>query len=163
MMSLIAIALFATQAAPAPAPAPAVAPATAASVGPATGAAPAVTAKFTLDTPIEALERALPLRVRAYGLRRGSGGAGEQPGGDGIWRELEALASTEVSLVTERRVSSPPGLAGGAPGAAGENWLLPGGAEARARRLPDKCTVHLEPGDVLRVLTPGGGGWGRPS
>lgn len=56
MMSLIAIALFATQAAPAPAPAPAVAPATAASVGPATGAAPAVTAKFTLDTPIETIE-----------------------------------------------------------------------------------------------------------
>lgn len=117
----------------------------------------------TLDTPIEALERALPLRVRGYGLRRGSGGAGEQPGGDGIWRELEALAPTEVSLVTERRVSAPPGLAGGGPGAAGENWLLPGGEEARARRLPDKCTVHLEPGDVLRVFTPGGGGWGRPS
>jgi N-methylhydantoinase B/oxoprolinase/acetone carboxylase alpha subunit len=117
----------------------------------------------TLDTPVEALERALPLRVRRYGLRRGSGGAGVHAGGDGIWRELEALAPTEVSLVTERRSSSPPGLAGGAPGAVGENWLVPGGDESRARRLPDKCTVHLDAGDVLRILTPGGGGWGPPS
>jgi N-methylhydantoinase B/oxoprolinase/acetone carboxylase alpha subunit len=117
----------------------------------------------TLDTPVEALERALPLRVRRYGLRRGSGGAGAHAGGEGIWRELEALASTEVSLVTERRSTPPPGLAGGRPGAVGENWLLPGGDESRARPLPDKCTVHLAPGDVLRVLTPGGGGWGPPS
>ncbi len=116
----------------------------------------------TLDTPVEALERALPVRVRRYGLRRGSGGAGTHAGGDGIWRELEALAPTEVSLITERRVTAPPGLAGGAPGAVGENWLLPDGDESRARRLPDKCTVHLAPGDVLRVLTPGGGGWGPP-
>jgi N-methylhydantoinase B/oxoprolinase/acetone carboxylase alpha subunit len=114
----------------------------------------------TLDTPVEALERALPLRVRRYGLRRGSGGRGLHSGGDGIWRELEALASTEVSLITERRVTSPPGLAGGADGAVGENWLLPAGDETRARRLPDKCTVRLEAGDVLRVLTPSGGGWG---
>ena len=117
----------------------------------------------TLDTPIEALERALPLRVRRYGLRPGSGGAGRHPGGDGLWRELEALAPTDVSLVTERRTTPPPGAAGGRPGAVGENWLLPGGDETRARRLPDKCTVHLAPGDVLRVLTPGGGGWGPPS
>ena len=116
----------------------------------------------TLDTPVEALERALPVRVRRYGLRRGTGGAGTHAGGDGIGRELEALAPAEVSLVTERRTTPPPGLAGGAPGAVGENWLLPGGDESRAQRLPDKCTVHLAPGDVLRVLTPGGGGWGPP-
>jgi N-methylhydantoinase B/oxoprolinase/acetone carboxylase alpha subunit len=116
----------------------------------------------TLDTPVEALERALPLRVRRYGLRRESGGSGTHAGGDGIWRELEALEATEVSLVTERRTSAPPGLAGGLPGAVGENWVLPGGDEARARRLPDKCTVHLARGDVLRILTPGGGGWGPP-
>ena len=78
-------------------------------------------------------------------------------------RELEALAPITVSLVTERRVSRPWGLDGGAPGAAGENWLLPGGDEKRARRLLDKCTVTLAPGDVLRVLTPGGGGWGPPA
>ena len=116
----------------------------------------------TLDTPVEALERALPIRVRRYGLRRGSGGAGTYTGGDGIWRELEALTPTTVSLITERRTSAPWGLAGGEPGAVGENWLLPGGDEGRAERLPDKCTVVLAPGDVLRVLTPGGGGWGPP-
>ena len=66
-----------------------------------------------------------------------------------------------MSLITERRVSSPPGLGGGASGAPGENWLLPGGDESRAERLPDKCTIRLRAGDVLRMLTPGGGGWGR--
>jgi N-methylhydantoinase B/oxoprolinase/acetone carboxylase alpha subunit len=116
----------------------------------------------TRDTPVEAIERALPLRVRRYGLRRGSGGAGEHPGGDGIERELEMLADTTLSLVTERRSSRPWGLAGGEPGAPGENWLLRGGDESRAEPLPDKCTVHLRAGDVLRLLTPGGGGWGRP-
>jgi N-methylhydantoinase B/oxoprolinase/acetone carboxylase alpha subunit len=114
----------------------------------------------TLDTPVEAFERALPMRVRRYGLRRGSGGAGRYTGGEGIWRELEALEPVTVSLVTERRISAPWGLAGGGPGACGENWLLPGGDESRARQLPDKCTVTLAGGDVLRVLTPGGGGWG---
>jgi N-methylhydantoinase B/oxoprolinase/acetone carboxylase alpha subunit len=117
----------------------------------------------TLDTPVEAFERALPVRVRRYGLRRGSGGAGTYSGGEGIWRELEALAPVTVSLVTERRTSAPWGLAGGAPGACGENWLVPGGDESRARQLPDKCTLTLAAGDVLRVLTPGGGGWGPPA
>jgi N-methylhydantoinase B len=116
----------------------------------------------TFDTPVEAFERALPVRVRRYGLRRGSGGAGAFTGGEGIWRELEVLAPVTVSLLTERRTSAPWGLAGGGNGARGENWLLPAGDEARAERLPDKCTVTLAPGDVLRMLTPGGGGWGAP-
>jgi N-methylhydantoinase B/oxoprolinase/acetone carboxylase alpha subunit len=115
----------------------------------------------TRDTPVEALERSLPMRVRRYALRRGSGGAGADAGGDGIQRELEFLAPTTLSLVTERRVSRPWGLEGGAPGAPGENWLLPGGDETRAERLPDKCTVDLAAGDVIRLLTPGGGGYGR--
>jgi N-methylhydantoinase B/oxoprolinase/acetone carboxylase alpha subunit len=114
----------------------------------------------TQNTPVEALERTFPMRVRQYALRRHSGGAGAAPGGDGIARELEMLEAATVSLVTERRASRPWGLEGGEPGAAGENWLLPGGDEQRAARLPDKCTVRLRPGDVLRVLTPGGGGWG---
>jgi N-methylhydantoinase B/oxoprolinase/acetone carboxylase alpha subunit len=116
----------------------------------------------TRNTPIEALERSFPLRVLRYRLRRDSGGAGEHPGGDGLERDLGVLEDCTVSLITERRVSSPPGLWGGAPGAPGENWLLPGGDEDRAERLPDKCTVRLRAGDVLRMLTPGGGGWGRP-
>jgi 5-oxoprolinase (ATP-hydrolysing) len=68
-----------------------------------------------------------------------------------------------VSLITERRVSRPWGLGGGEPGAPGENWLLPVGDEARAERLADKCTIRLTAGDVVRMLTPGGGGWGPPS
>lgn len=117
----------------------------------------------TADTPIEALERAIPVRVRRYGLRTASGGEGTHPGGDGIERELEVLEPTTVSLITERRTSRPPGANGGAPGATGENWLLPQGDESRATRLPDKCTLDLAPGDVLRILTPGGGGWRAPS
>lgn len=115
----------------------------------------------TLNTPIEALERAYPVRVGRYTLRRGSGGAGLAPGGDGIERDLEMLEDCTVSLITERRVSRPWGLAGGEPGSTGENWLLPGGDEGRAERLPDKCTTGLRAGDVLRMLTPGGGGWGQ--
>ncbi len=117
----------------------------------------------TRNTPVEALERSYPLRVLRYRLRRGSGGAGAAPGGEGIERDLEVLEDAAVSLITERRVSQPWGLAGGEPGAVGENWLLPGGDEARAERLPDKCTIGLKAGDVLRVLTPGGGGWGDPA
>ena len=113
----------------------------------------------TLDTPVEALERALPVRVRRYTLRRGSGGAGAYRGGDGIEREIELLEPATVSLITERRTSAPWGLAGGHPGAPGENWLLPSGDARGARRLPDKCTVDVAAGDVIRILTPGGGGW----
>ena len=116
----------------------------------------------TRNTPIEALERAFPLRVLRYRLRRGSGGAGWSAGGEGIERDLQVLEDATVSLITERRVSQPWGLAGGEPGAVGENWLLPAGDEARAERLPDKCTIQLRAGDVLRMLTPGGGGWGEP-
>ncbi len=116
----------------------------------------------TRDTPVEAFERAYPMRVRRYSIRRGSGGAGEFAGGDGIERDLEALEAVTVSLITERRVSAPWGLVGGAPAAVGENWLLPAGDEDRAERLGDKVTIHLHAGDVLRIRTPGGGGWGTP-
>ena len=116
----------------------------------------------TRNTPIEALERTFPVRVLRYRLRRGSGGAGRQPGGEGIERDLQVLEACTVSLITERRASRPWGLFGGEPGAPGENWLLPGGDESRADRLPDKCTIRLQAGAVLRMLTPGGGGWGVP-
>jgi N-methylhydantoinase B/oxoprolinase/acetone carboxylase alpha subunit len=116
----------------------------------------------TADTPAEALERTFPMRLGRYSLRRGSGGAGAASGGEGIVKEWEFLEDVTVSLITERRVSRPWGLAGGGDGAPGENWLLPAGDEARAERLPDKCTVRLRAGDVLRMLTPGGGGWGSP-
>ena len=111
---------------------------------------------------MEALERAYPLRVLRYRLREGSGGGGAAAGGEGIERDLMVLEDCTVSLITERRVSQPWGLAGGGPGAAGENWLIPEGDEVRAELLPDKCTIQLRAGDVLRMLTPGGGGWGQP-
>jgi N-methylhydantoinase B/oxoprolinase/acetone carboxylase alpha subunit len=98
--------------------------------------------------------------VERYRLRSGSGGAGSASGGDGIERDLRMLEDVTVSLITERRMSQPWGLAGGEPGAVGENWLLPGGEESIAERLPDKCTIQLKAGDVLPMLTPGGGGWG---
>jgi N-methylhydantoinase B/oxoprolinase/acetone carboxylase alpha subunit len=116
----------------------------------------------TSDTPVEALERAHPLRVRRYELRAGSGGAGVAPGGDGIVREIEVLVDATVSLVTERRRRGPWGLAGGLDGAPGENWLLPGGDVNRRRPLPDKTTVSLRAGDVVQIVTPGGGGFGAP-
>src|SRR5690606_3044485 len=102
------------------------------------------------------------MRVRRCTIRSGSGGAGSARGGDGIERDLEVLEDVTVSLITERRDSQPWGLAGGGPGASGENWLLRGGDEEAAERLPDKCTFRLSAGDVLRMLTPGGGGWGMP-
>jgi N-methylhydantoinase B/oxoprolinase/acetone carboxylase alpha subunit len=116
----------------------------------------------TKNTPIEALERAFPMRVLRYCLRRGSGGAGAAEGGEGIERDVQVLEDCTVSLISERRVSRPWGLDGGEPGAVGENWLLPGGDEARAERLRDKCTLELKAGDVVRMLTPGGGGFGPP-
>jgi len=112
----------------------------------------------SLNTPVEVLEHSYPVRVRRYSLRNGSGGAGEWRGGDGIVREVEFLASAEASLLSDRRRIGPYGLAGGAPGARGKNVLIRAG---RARNLPSKITVRVEPGDVLRIESPGGGGWGK--
>ncbi|MBI5282456.1 MAG: hydantoinase B/oxoprolinase family protein [Candidatus Solibacter usitatus] len=109
------------------------------------------------NTPVEAFEHHYPVRVRAYKVRRGSGGAGRNRGGDGIVRELEFLAPAEVTILSDRRVFKPYGLAGGAPGAPGRNTLLRGG---EAKRLPGKTRLDVLPGDRLRIETPGGGGFG---
>ncbi|MDQ6615062.1 MAG: hydantoinase B/oxoprolinase family protein [Actinomycetota bacterium] len=114
----------------------------------------------TMDTPTEALERTIPVRVLRYRLRRGTGGAGRAAGGDGIERVIQVLEGATVSLITERRTSQPWGLDGGQPGATGENWLWPGGDEAARRPVLDKVTVSLDAGDAIQVLTPGGGGYG---
>lgn len=112
----------------------------------------------TENTPIESLDAHYPFRVERYTLRRGSGGAGRFPGGDGIEREIRFLAAATLSLMGERRRHRPWGLAGGGPGATGEDWLIH--RDGRRERLPGKCTVPVAPGDRLLVLTPGGGGWG---
>ncbi|MBW3660127.1 MAG: hydantoinase B/oxoprolinase family protein [Gemmatimonadetes bacterium] len=113
----------------------------------------------SLNSPIEALERALPVRVRRYAYRRGSGGAGRRPGGDGLVREIEALSPLEGTILSDRRRRGPWGLAGGVAGAPGANWRLRG---ERAEELPGKAEFRLEVGDRLVVETPGGGGWGEP-
>ena len=112
----------------------------------------------TKNTPAESISTHYPFRVVRYSLRRGSGGAGRHRGGDGIEREIEFDRAATVSLMGDRRRLRPWGLAGGEPGATGEDWLLrPGRAP---ERLDAKTTFEVAPGDRLLVLTPGGGGWG---
>jgi N-methylhydantoinase B len=112
-----------------------------------------VTMSNTLNTPVEALELSYPLRVSRYGLRRGSGGDGRNRGGDGVVREIEVLEPCRFSIVSERRVHAPQGRAGGEAGAPGRNLL-------NGQDLPAKVTGDLSSGDVLRIETPGGGGFG---
>ena len=108
----------------------------------------------TLNTPVEALELAYPLRVERYELRLGSGGEGRHTGGDGVVRELRALEPCRLSLLTQRRALAPRGDQGGADGVPGRNLL-------NGEELPAFVTIDLQAGDLLRIETPGGGGWGR--
>jgi N-methylhydantoinase B len=115
----------------------------------------------SLNTPIEALEFAYPFRVRRYSYRPNSGGDGQHRGGDGLIRELELLSDAEVTLLADRRIFAPYGLSGGAPGALGRAVATDphSGVETE---LPGKCSQRLASGAVLRIETPGGGGWGTP-
>jgi N-methylhydantoinase B len=112
----------------------------------------------TENTPIDALDTHYPFRVERYTLRRGSGGEGRFPGGEGIEREIVFLADASLSLMGERRRHRPWGLAGGGAGAPGEDWLIK--SNGRREKLPAKSTIPVFAGDRLLVLTPGGGGWG---
>lgn len=112
----------------------------------------------TLNTPIEAMEQELPVRVSRYRIRRKSGGRGAYRGGDGVERALAFLVPAEVTFIAERRRFSPYGLAGGEDGKQGGQYLVRGGQRLR---LPGKTTFRAEPGDELVILTPGGGGWGQ--
>ncbi len=114
----------------------------------------------TLNTPIEALEYAYPLRVLRYEIRKGSGGKGKFRGGDGIVRELQVLNYCQVTLLTDRRKFPPYGLDGGEPGKTGTNLLIRGEEEMP---LPGKGCADLQPGDILSISTPGGGGYGVKS
>ena len=112
-----------------------------------------VTMSNTLNTPIEALELSYPIRVERYELRRGTGGLGRHRGGDGVIRELRVLEECRLSLLTERRRHAPPGAAGGEAGALGRNVV-------NGEEVPPKATRQLHPGDLVRIETPGGGGFG---
>jgi N-methylhydantoinase B len=105
----------------------------------------------TLNTPVEALETEFPLRVRELSLRPGSGGEGAQRGGEGLAREIEALAPMRFTLITERRRHAPRGRGGGGDGAPGQNLL-------NGTPLASKADGDMSPGDRLRIETPGGGG-----
>jgi N-methylhydantoinase B len=112
----------------------------------------------SLNTPAEALEYAYPLRVRAYRLRRGSGGRGAQSGGDGIVREIETLVAARMSLLADRRSRAPYGLGGGEEGKTGRDVIV---RQGRVRRIDAKGSRELQPGDRVRIETPGGGGHGK--
>jgi len=115
-----------------------------------------VTMSNTLNTPIEALEMAYPMRIERYRLREGSGGKGTHRGGDGVIREIQVLEACRLSVLGERRRNRPQGMAGGEAGALGRTLL-------NGEELPPKATLQLSPGDLIRVETPGGGGWGPPT
>jgi 5-oxoprolinase (ATP-hydrolysing) len=109
----------------------------------------------TRITDAEILEARFPIRLRQFGIRKGSGGSGKHPGGDGVIREYEALAPIRVSILSERRTRRPFGLAGGQPGAAGRNLH-------NESEVGGKASFDVEPGETFRIETPGGGGWGAP-
>ena len=114
----------------------------------------------TAITDAEIIELRYPVRLREFSIRRGSGGAGQHRGGDGVVREFEFLAPLTVSLLTQHRKEGPCGIEGGAAGSPGRQTLLRAGA-AQPERLPASCTISAGAGDRVRIETPGGGGWGR--
>jgi N-methylhydantoinase B len=113
----------------------------------------------SLNTPVEALEYAYPLRVRRYSLRGASGGAGKYRGGDGIVREIEVLTDCEVTLLSERRTRAPWGLNGGSDAASGQTSVIR--ANGSVETMPAKFSTRLRKGERIRIESPGGGGWGR--
>ncbi len=114
----------------------------------------------TMNTPVEALEFAYPLRVERYEIVRGTGGKGRWRGGDGMRRDVKILCDARGTILSERRSFAPYGLRGGASGRPGQNLLL---HEGRQKKLPGKMNLDLKKGDIISVRTPGGGGWGKPS
>lgn len=115
----------------------------------------------SLNTPVEALEYAYPFRVRSYSYRPNSGGAGSARGGRGLIREIELLTPAQVTLLADRRKFAPYGLAGGNDGATGRAAIIK--STGTSTDIPGKCTQYAEAGDIIRIETPGGGGWGKPT
>ena len=110
-------------------------------------------------TDPEILERRFPVRVEAFGIRRGSGGAGAQAGGDGAIRRLRFLAPMGAALLSSRREHAPQGLAGGGPALPGRQRLI--AASGVVTELPGCFSVTVEAGDMIEIETPGGGGFGH--
>ena len=108
----------------------------------------------TRNTPIEVMENAYPVRVRKYAIRTGSGGSGQHSGGEGLCREIEFLAPATITLLSERRLLAPWGLQGGQAAKPGANWL-------NGHALPGKVSREVASGDILRIESAGGGGWGE--
>jgi N-methylhydantoinase B len=113
----------------------------------------------SLNTPVEAFEHAYPVRVLRYSLRPRSGGRGRWRGGDGVIRELQFLTKAQITLLSDRHRFAPYGLSGGQAGSPGSSTLTRKGG--KEEQLPSKFTTNVQPGDVLSIQTPGGGGWGR--
>jgi N-methylhydantoinase B len=111
------------------------------------------------NTPVEAFEHEYPVQVQSYAIRAGSGGDGEHRGGDGIVRELRFLEETDVTILSDRRERGPYGLAGGECGRPGINALT---ANGKTKKLAGKTRITAPRGAVLRISTPGGGGFGEP-
>jgi N-methylhydantoinase B len=113
----------------------------------------------SLNTPIEALESTYPVRIRRYSIRRNSGGKGKFRGGDGVVREIEFLTDVRGTILSDRRRNAPYGLSGGEPGKRGKNELI--SPDRKKRALPSKATFAAPKGSILRIETPGAGGWGQ--
>ncbi len=113
----------------------------------------------TMNTPVEAIEHNFPFRIKQYSIRRNSGGNGNNKGGDGIIREYEILNDVTLTILSDRRRLRPYGLKGGETGKTGENILI---SKGKKQKLPSKATIKAAKGDVIMVLTPGGGGYGKP-
>jgi len=113
----------------------------------------------TLNTPIESLERELPVMLNSYSIRNNSGGKGKYRGGDSVVREYKFLSEATVSMITERRKFAPYGIKGGEPGARGKNTLI---RKGNASKIAPKASFEVKKGDSIRIETPGGGGWGKP-
>jgi N-methylhydantoinase B len=111
------------------------------------------------NTPIEVFEQVYPVRMRRYAIRRGSGGRGRHDGGDGIIREIEFLTDVQIGLLCDRRLRGPYGLSGGSDGAPGKNSIV--GPNGNAIELPGKTSLQAKAGSILKIETPGGGGWGN--
>jgi 5-oxoprolinase (ATP-hydrolysing) len=106
-------------------------------------------------------EHRYPVRIEEFAIRTGSGGAGQYPGGAGVRRVFTFLAPVSLSILAQHRVVPPYGLAGGGPGACGEQWIVR--ANGQREPLAGLAQAEMQPGDQLVVLTPGGGGWGPVS